>query len=754
MEKKIGCYICTGCEIGEAINAEAALEELSAPVKKTHEALCSPEGLAMLKQDMESEGVNALCIGACSMREKTEVFNTFDPKKVIVERVNLREHVAWCQKPGDEDTQMMVNDYMIMGLTKVEKSDFLEAYSPSEEQPIDKTIIVVGGGVTGLTAALEAAKAGYSVVIVEKEAELGGFLGKMNKQFPKRPPYAELQDTNIGDLIAEAEANSNIKIYKNAIFNKVENGPCIYEISLNVNGKEVNIRGGAFIMATGWKPYDPNNLGHLGYGNCSNVITNVMMEEMAAKGKLERPSDGQEPKSVLFIQCAGSRDPEHLPYCSAVCCRVSLKQAKYVREMIGDSKVYILYKDIRSPGLYEDFYKNMQQDEGLFLTKGEVASVTEDADGSVVVEAEDTLVGKNIKLKADMVVLATGMVPNSADGEAIRKLTDAKATLKKEDAAKPQIEAAEQDLITYKDHEGSQILNLNYRQGPDLPMLKYGMPDSHFICFPYETRRTGIYAAGPMRTPMDIQDSMDDAAGAAMKAIQCVELTSQGKAVHPRAGDESYPSFFLQRCTQCKRCTEECPFGTINEDAKGTPEIFPTRCRRCGICMGACPERIISFKNYSVDMIASEIKSLEIPDEDEEKPRVLVFMCENDAYPALDIVGKMRLQYSPFVRVIPLRCLGSTNIVWIADSLSSGFDGILLIGCKYGDDYQCHYVKGSELCNTRLGNVKETLDRLALESERIRFEQLEFSEYEKIPKIIEEFMETIDRVGPNPYKDF
>ena len=123
-------------------------------------------------------------------------------------------------------------------------------------------------------------------------------------------------------------------------------------------------------------------------------------------------------------------------------------------------------------------------------------------------------------------------------------------------------------------------------------------------------------------------------------AVQCeeqVELPArQGEAVHPRAGDTAYPDFFLQRCTQCKRCTEECPFGTLNEDKKGTPEFNPLRCRRCGICMGACPERIVSFPDYSVQQIAEMIKVIEVPEDYEEKPRIVALLCENDALPALD----------------------------------------------------------------------------------------------------------------------
>jgi len=479
----------------------------------------------------------------------------------------------------------------------------------------------------------------------------------------------------------------------------------------------------------------------------------VEFEKMVAAGPLMRPSDGKAVESVLFVQCAGSRDKDHLPYCSSVCCMATLKHSELVHRQNADAKVFIVYKDMRTPGQYEKYYAKAQNHPGTFLTKGEVAVVEKAAGGKLAVGVKDTLIGETIQVMVDLVVLATGMVPNSADSEAIRQLSDARAKVLRNESETQRTEA-EKRVEELKHHEGTGILNLTYRQGPDLPVLRYGFPDSHFVCFPYETRRTAIYAAGTMRAPMDSAHAQEDALGAAMKAIQSVELAAVGQAVHPRAGDMSFPEFFLQRCTQCKRCTEECPFGTIDEDEKGTPKPNPYRCRRCGVCMGACPERIISFKNYSVDMIATMIKAIEVPEEDEEKPRVLVFMCENDAYPALDVAGLNRVQYDPSVRVIPLRCLGSLNIVWIADALSGGIDGVMLIGCKYGDDYQCHFAKGSELANTRLENVKETLQRLQLESERIQLTQLAINEYDKLPVMINEFMDKIREMGPNPYKGF
>jgi quinone-modifying oxidoreductase subunit QmoB len=168
--------------------------------------------------------------------------------------------------------------------------------------------------------------------------------------------------------------------------------------------------------------------------------------------------------------------------------------------------------------------------------------------------------------------------------------------------------------------------------------------------------------------------------------------------------------------------------------------------------MGACPERIISFKNYSVQIIGSMLKAINVPEEDEEKPRILVLACENDAYPALDLVGINRMTHNAWVRVIPLRCLGSLNLVWIADSLSKGIDGVILLACQHGDDYQCHFIRGSELADIRLSKVSETLDRLALESARVRYENISIIDYARLPAILDEFAATIDEVGPNPFK--
>lgn len=732
MEKKTAVYICTGCGIGEALDIDALAQVATGEYKiglcKTDSFLCSPAGVELIKKDLADEGVNTVVVAACSARVNSDVFD-FGPE-VIVERANLREQVIWCHPADDEDTQMLAEDYVRMSLAKLNNLNIPEPY---QVEDLSRTVLVVGGGFAGLNAALEAAKAGYETVLVEKEATLGGYVGKMYKQVATKPPYTDLQENSVPALIKAVE-EAGVKIYTSATLEKTVGAPGMFDVTINQDGKTIAQRVGAIVLATGAKPYAADKLTHLGFGQFEQVITQADFEELAAAGKLDA-------SKVAFIQCAGSRDQEHLPYCSAACCIESIKQALYVKENDPEANVYIYYKDIRANGQYEHLYKKAQQ-EGVVFIKGDVTGITED-DGTLTIEADDHTMGaKSEADEFELVVLANGMVPTAAFGELVEEETE-------EDDKDAKEEKVEQAPIIK-----SNMLNLEYRQGPELPALKYGFPDSHYICFPYETRRTGIYAAGVVRAPMDLLSTMEDAAGAALKAIQCIEATARGEALHPRSGDMSFPEFNMNRCTQCKRCTEECPFGAINEDEKANPLPNPSRCRRCGTCMGACPERIISFKNYSVPMIGNMLKAIEVPEEMDEKPRILIFACENDAIPALDMAGINRMEYNPWVRIIPVRCLGSLNLVWINDAMGKGFDGVLLMGCKHGDDYQCHFMKGSELAEIRLSKVSETLDRMGLESERVRATTVNIMDYDKIPAMLNDFAEELEELGPNPMKDF
>ncbi len=745
MDKKYSAYVCTGCGIGDALDIEALTGVVTGEMSmecKTHEALCSAAGREMIENDINNDGVNTVVVGACSPRVMQDAFAFGDDKITI--RANLREQVAWCQ-PEEADaeyTQELASDYMRMGCTQAKKTELPEPY---QLEVINKKILVMGGGIAGMTAAIEAAKAGYEVTLVEKAEVLGGKALGWRKQFPTSAPWANLEDNSVATMVSAVTSESNITVKTATEVARIGGAPGDFAVTFKAAGVKsewdapakvaadeqdaidkgkmedpntglqiytaVNPEAekfGSVVLGTGWTPADVSEYEHLLPGN-DKVVTNAQFEKLAKEGKV--------PARVAFVQSPGAEEHDRdFPYCNSVTSMVALKQASYVREDNADGKAYILYQHMRTPGNMEMFYKSVQDNDGIFLTKATVTGVEEQG-GSLVVVAKDTLLNEDISLEVDMVVLAAGLRPTTSDNSSI---------------------------------------NLSYRQGPgflDLDLFD-GYADSHFICFPYETRRTGVYTCGGVRKAMTMEETIDDATGAALKAIQCIESADRGVSVHPRSGDLSYPEFFMQRCTQCKRCTEECPFGALDDDAKGTPLPNPTRCRRCGTCMGACPERIIGFKDYNVDMIGSMIKAIEVPDDDEDKLRFLVLVCENDAYPAIDMAAMRRKGLSNLVRFIPVRCLGSVNVVWIKDALSSGMDGVMLLGCKYGDDYQCHFVKGSEIADKRMANIGETLGSLGLEPERCAMKQVAITDFDKVPGMVQEFVDEIVEMGPNPFKGF
>ena len=735
-EMKTAAYICQGCGIGERIDTQqmvkVATREGKMAVVREHAFLCNAEGVQMICDDIANEGVNHIMIAACSRRAKTEAF--YFPH-VAMARANIREGVIWSQpdtEAAKEFTQEMADDYVRMGCAEVKKMNVPEG-NPNTTQ--NKRILVVGGGVSGLTAALEAAETGYEVVLVEKQGELGGWTAKLWKRAPARTPFTDPIDTGIGDLVARASKHPRIKVYLNSTIAETSGAPGKFSLQIATeSGATTTEEVGAIVQSTGFTSYDINKLPELGGGKSANVVDQAGLERLAldaaSQGKtMRRPSDGGEIKSVVFVQCAGQRDTTgtHLPYCSGHCCNTSIKQAMYFKDNNPDIDTVVLYTDLRTPGMGEDFYRSGQT-KGVIFTKG-VASAVAANGNSCTVNFKDLILDEDASIDADLVVLATGQVPVS--GVNISLPADTESTVKP-----------------------ISILNLTYRKGKDLPQLKDGLTDSHFICFPYETQRTGIYAAGPVRRPMDISQTMEDATGAALKAIQAVENASVGRAAHPRSGDLSFPIVRLEGCTQCKRCTVECPFGAIDEDEKRYPVFNESRCRRCGTCMGACPVRVISFENYSVDTVAAQIKAIDMPDEFSEKPRVLVLACENDAYPALDMAGMQHNEYSAFVRIIPVRCLGSVNTVWITDALNGGWDGVMMMGCKHGDEYQCHFVKGSELANTRMSKIGDTLKQLGLEEERVQTFEVAISDIKRVPQLINDYAAKIKEIGMSPMKGF
>jgi quinone-modifying oxidoreductase subunit QmoA len=249
---------------------------------------------------------------------------------------------------------------------------------------------------------------------------------------------------------------------------------CAYDaIDLAMEPKVSTIKVGAVVWATGWQPYDAKKLDTLGFGKYPNVITNVMMERLAAangptKGQIVRPSDGKAPATVAFIQCAGSRDENNLPFCSSICCMASMKQATYVREQLPETKVYIFYIDIRATDRLEDFVRKVKDDPNVQFFKGKVAKVEDDGTGNVTLRVEDTTAGSLHQITVDLAVLATGMQPSCAESKIPADVAD----------------------------------------------VEYG--------FAAQEAKPGIYGAGCARIPAGVSESVQDGTAAALKAIQSI----------------------------------------------------------------------------------------------------------------------------------------------------------------------------------------------------------------------------------------
>ena len=365
------------------------------------------------------------------------------------------------------------------------------------------SILVVGGGISGLTTAIEAAEVGYEVFLVEKNPYLGGRVAQLNQYFPKlcppscgleinfrrikdnprihvytltevekvdgtagnytvaltiNPRYVNENCTCCGECAAVSqteianEFNFGMNTTKGAYLPFEMASParfviapqiigtedaqrckvaCAYDaIDLEMAPKRFDLQVGAIVWATGWEPYDAGKIDNLGFGLYPNVITNMMLERMAAPngptgGKIVRPSDDKAPDSIAFVQCAGSRDENHLPYCSYICCMASLKHATYIRERYPEAKIYIFYIDLRAPGQrYEKFYRQIKADENVIFVKGKVAEVSEDsASGNITVVAENAVTGEKIYQTVEMAVLATGMQPTAANHKLPADLT-------------------------------------------------------------------------------------------------------------------------------------------------------------------------------------------------------------------------------------------------------------------------------------------------------------------------------------------
>ena len=665
--ERIGVFVChCGTNIAGTVDVAKVAEELGkvdgVVFSTDYTYMCSSAGQQMIEEHIKEDKLTGVVLCSCSPRMHEKTFRAcaeragLNPYKVEV--ANIREQCSWVMKDVGDATEKAI----ALGKAAIAKTILDTPLIPGET-PMTKRALVIGGGIAGITAALDIADAGFPVDIVEKNVTVGGKMAMLDKTFPtldcascivtpkmtevsqnpnirilsysevvgvkgyignftidikRNPRYVdETKSTGCGACI-EACPNKKVPNAFNLNLNnrkaidipfaqavpKVANidaGYCLHMKGLK-NGKD-NVCGfcekacaagainfnqkeeiltekyGAIIVATGYNPIELNKFDEYAYSQSPDVVSSLEFERLCnasgpTNGHLRRPSDGKEPKNIVFVQCVGSRcsadSTKGHEYCSKICCMYTAKHAILTRDHYPDTNITVFYIDVRTPGKnFDEFYRRAVEQYGVNYIKGQVGKITPLADGTLDVQGSDLILNKQVHIKADMVVLA--------------------ASIEADKSARPLA-----TMLTTSMDTNDFFL------------------EAHAKLRPVESPTAGIFLAGCCQGPKDIPETVAQSSGAAAKAICLLikdKLQNNPCTAQP---DEN-------ACNGCGQCANVCPYGAISyidKDFRGPNRTTITRhisqvnsamCQGCGACTVACPSGAMDLKGFSNKQILAEV---------------------------------------------------------------------------------------------------------------------------------------------------
>ncbi len=649
---RIGVFVCQcGTNIAGTVDTEeVAKRTLMLPdvvYATSYMYTCSEPGQKEIQQAISEHNLQGVVVAACSPRMHEPTFRRAVERaglnRYMFEMANIREHVSWIGLDREANTQKAC-DLVEMAVAKLRYNQPLF----SSKVPIHKKVLVIGGGVAGIQAALDCAEGGLDVLLVEKKTSIGGKMAQLDKTFPTvdcsscilGPKMVDVSQKENITLLANSEVenisgyvgNFKVDVRKKATyvdwsactgcgaciekcpsrkvpdtfneelgkarainipfpqaipkkaairreyclhFTKGKCGICkkicpVEAVNYEMEDEIITEDVGAIIVATGYDLFDHSVYGEYGGGRYPDVISGLQYERILSAsgpygGHIKRPSDGKEPRDIVFIACVGSRDASvDRPYCSGVCCMYIAKQAILTKDHVPESNSYVFYMDIRSPGKnYDEFVRRAQEEYGVQYIRGRVGKIYPRGD-RMVVQGADTLLGVQVEVEADLVVLATGV--ESASGS----------------------------------RELAEKLRISYDQ--------YGFyMESHPKLRPVETNTAGVYLAGVCQGPKDIPASVAQGSAAAAKvqalfARDTIETNPQVALVNERA------------CISCGKCIQVCPYQAIQwKELRGgdrKAEVLPSVCQGCGLCNATCPCKAIQLLHATDNQILAEVNEL------------------------------------------------------------------------------------------------------------------------------------------------
>ena len=772
----IGVYIChCGGNISDTVDVAKVKEAVArldgVKVAETYEYMCSKPGQDMIKNNIKEHKLNRVIVASCSPRMHLETFReaarSAGLNPYLLDMANIREQCSWVH--NDKELATKKATALISGL--VARARYLEPLE-SKSLPLNRDVLVIGGGIAGILTSIELADKGYKVHLVERNPSIGGHMSQLSKTFPTLDcsqciltpkmvyvsQHPNIEIITMAEPIAIDGSPGNYKVqvrvkpryvdkdkciscgectrvcpvkkssrfeeglaqekaiyvpFKQAVPNTylIDKDVCLFfnkgvckvcerfckgkAIAFDQKEKTIELNVGAIIACTGYQQLNPENSKEIfngfnvfspySYGLHPDIVTNLQFERLMLQG-LHRPSNGKPPKKVAFILCVGSRMDRGVNYCCKIGCMNSIKHSLLLLKTNPDAEPWIFYTDIRAHGKgYEEFY-SYARDHGVKFIRGRVAEVVPNGD-TVIVRAEDTILGRQIEETFDLVVLSPALLPN------------------------------------YGSHELAKMLGIDV--GADGFLL-----ERHHKLRPVDTKMEGMYLAGCALGPKDIRETTIESMATASKVA-----TFLGKGEIAISPEKAH--IIAEKCNSCGVCIQACPSKAISATSKGVA-VNSISCTGCGICVPKCPTEAVDLKNSTNDQLTAQIQAT--CQEEGDQPRILAFLEKTTAYGSADLAGQTRVNYTPNVKVINVPSAGRVGLKHLMQAFAAGADGVIFIE---GDDSPFR----EDLIRDHVNSLKKELGTYGVESLRLTSTTTTLPQYDKVVNLFETFSQRITKMG-------